>query len=81
MRTTLTLDEDLAAKLKEEMRRSGESFKRTVNRILRQGFEAPGPDQLARPFRIQPRDLGLKPGIELDNVAELLEDLEGPAHR
>jgi hypothetical protein len=33
-------------------------------------------------FRITPRDLGnLKPGLPLDNVAELIEQIEGPLHR
>ena len=40
MRTTLTLEEDVAAKLKAETRRTGRSFKETVNEILRLGFNA-----------------------------------------
>ena len=38
MRTTLTLDEDVARQLKERARRSGESFKEVVNSVLRQGL-------------------------------------------
>ena len=41
LRTTLTLDEDVAAKLREETRRRNTSFKETVNACLRRGLEAP----------------------------------------
>jgi len=35
-----------------------------------------------QPFRVGARDLGrLKPGLSLDNIAELVEQLEGPLHR
>jgi hypothetical protein len=41
MRTTLTLDDDVEAKLRAEMRRSGSSFRETVNRVLRLGLNVP----------------------------------------
>lgn len=81
MRTTLTLDDDVAAKLKVEMQRRGSTFKETVNQFLRRGLEAPRPEELARPFRIEPRSLGLRPGVQLDDVAGLLDALDGPARR
>jgi predicted phage gp36 major capsid-like protein len=81
MRTTLTLDDDVAEKLKAEMRRRGTSFKETVNQCLRQGLERPRPEDLARPFRVEARSLGLRPGVQLDNVAGLLDALDGPTRR
>jgi len=82
MRTTVSLDDDVAAKLKAEMRRSGRSFKETINEILRRGLlprKQPGP---RRPFRVQARDLGaLRPGLSLDDVAGLLDRVEGEQHR
>lgn len=81
MRTTLTLDEDIAAKLKIEMQRRGATFKETVNDFLRRGLEAPRAEEQARPFRVEPRDLGLRPGVRLDDVAGLLDALDGPARR
>lgn len=78
MRTTLTLDDDVAAKLNAEMRRSGKSFKQTVNDTLRRALLAK-PVRRSAPFRVQARDLGRAlPGIGLDNVSDLLEQLEGP---
>ena len=38
MRTTLTLDEDVAAKLRAEARRSGRSFRDVVNDAIRRGL-------------------------------------------
>ena len=81
MRTTLTLDDDVAAKLKAETRRSGRSFRDTVNDILRRGLttrhSAP-----RSPFKVVTRDLGqLRPGLSLDSVADLIEQAEGPQHR
>lgn len=80
MRTTLTLDDDVVARLKAEMRRAGRSLRETVNDALREGLS---PRRHARkPFRVAARDLGqLQPGLSLDNVAELLERAEGPLYR
>ena len=37
MRTTVTLDEDVAALIDSERARTGETFQQTVNRLLRRG--------------------------------------------
>jgi len=79
VRTTLTVDDDAAAKLKAEARRSGRSFRDVVNEALRRGLTKRRSD--AVPFRVAARDLGLRAGVQLDNVAELLEQIEGPEHR
>jgi len=82
MRTTLTLDDDVAAKLKAETRRSGKSFKDVVNEYLRLGLYAKKTPPTGKPFRVEARDLGaLRPGLNLDNIGDLLEQLEGPVHR
>lgn len=77
MRSTITLDEDVASLLKQEMRKSGRSFKEVVNDRLRLGFTAE--KQPARkPFKVTPINLGLP---HYDKVEELLEHLEGPDYR
>ena len=78
MRTTLTLDDDIAALLKKEVRRSGEPFKQVVNRFLRLGLTASNPPT-RKPFRVTPINLGLP--RDFDKVEDLLEYLEGPEHR
>jgi Arc/MetJ family transcription regulator len=79
MRTTLTLDDDVAARLKR-LRQHGQ-FKDLVNQALRAGLE-----QLERkasptrhPYRLRP--VRLKPRrSDLDNIAEVLAETEGDAH-
>jgi hypothetical protein len=77
VRTTLTLDDDVAALLKKEARKSGEPFKQVVNRYLRVGLTAPKKAARKR-FVITPINLGLP---HYDKVEELLEYLEGPDYR
>jgi len=82
VRTTLTLDDDVAAKLQSEARRSGRPFREVVNDALRRGLAARRTSASRVPFKVVARDLGkLRPGLSLDNVAELLEQVEGPRHR
>jgi hypothetical protein len=82
MRTTLTLDDDVAAKLKAESRRAGRSFREVVNETLRRGLMSQRATGRRQPFAVEARDLGdLKPGLSLDNVAELIEQVEGSVFR
>lgn len=82
MRTTLTLEDDVAAKLRVEMRRTGKTFRDTVNEYLRRGLMSRRPEAAKTAFRIRPRDIGrLLHGLSLDNVGDLLERIEGPTHR
>lgn len=82
MRTTLTLDDDVAARLRAEARRTGRPFKQVVNECLRRGLLRPRRAAGRAPFRVVARDLGaLKPGLSLDNIGELLEVVEGPLGR
>ncbi|MBI4482065.1 MAG: hypothetical protein HY652_04145 [Acidobacteria bacterium] len=81
MRTTLTLDEDVAAKLKTETRKSGQSFRQTVNYFLRLGLNLRREMKHANRFVVRARPLGQRPGLNYDNIGELLEQLEGPTHR
>jgi hypothetical protein len=80
VRTTLTIDDDVAAKLKNEMRRSGTSFRETVNRALRRGLNQQASRRI-EPFVIRTRALGLRPGLDYDKVSDLLDQIEGPLHR
>ena len=80
MRTTLTLDDDVAARLKKEMRRSGVSLKQAVNDALRRGLQRDKREPLER-FEIRARPLGLRPGLNYDKVGDLLDQIEGPLRR
>jgi hypothetical protein len=75
VRTTLTLDDDVAAKLKAEARKSGEPFKQIVNRVLRTGLNVRAQATSIPPYKIKARSLGSE-GFNYDKVCELLEDGE-----
>lgn len=82
MRTTITLDEDVAARLKSLARRSGQAFRQVVNDTLRRGLARTARSAASAPFTVSARDLGcLRPGVNLDNIADLIEQVEGPVHR
>lgn len=80
MRTTLSLDDDVARLLDKESRKSGASFKEVVNHFLRLGLMVSKRPPRKR-FVVSPRKLGLPPGLTYDNVEQLLDAVEGPAHR
>jgi hypothetical protein len=68
--------------LKAETRRSGKSFRAVVNETMRRGLASRAAAVRPHPFTVKPRDLGaMKPGLSIDNIAELIEQVEGPLHR
>ena len=81
MRTTLTIDDDIAKLVEDEVRRSGDTFKGTVNRLLRQGLIASKNPEPRKRFVVTPRKMGLPPRLSYDSIPELLEKIEGPYHR
>jgi hypothetical protein len=82
VRTTITLDEDVAARLRSLSRRSGRAFREVVNDVLRRGLARPAEARGQARFRIVARDLGARrPGVSLDNIAELIDRVEGPLAR
>jgi hypothetical protein len=82
VRTTLTLDDDVAERLQAEARRSARPFKTVVNEFLRAGLAQRRAIAKADAFLIKPHDFGgLRPGLALDKIGVLLEELEGTHHR
>jgi hypothetical protein len=76
MRTTLSLDRDVAERLRLEMRRTGKGLKESVNEALRRGLALGGRPPRAPRFRVEPRAFGFKPGIDLDRLNQLADELE-----
>ena len=77
MRTTLTLDDDVAVQLERLRRARDVSLKELVNEALRRGLrDMNAPLKKAQAFRTQVFHMG-KPLVSLDNVAEALAYLEG----
>lgn len=78
MRTTLTLDEDLAERLRERAHRERRSFKAVVNEAVRVGLSAlsePGARGVA-PFTIEARHRGFRPGVDVARLNQLADELE-----
>jgi hypothetical protein len=77
MRTTLTIDDDVAARLKRiRQDEPDKPFKVVVNEVLRRGLNGEGPKPKKR-FRVEPFDVGLREGLSYDNIEELLDIVEG----
>ena len=81
MRTTLTLDDDVAAKLQTEARKAGQSFKETVNRLLRLALNTRREQPKMKPFKVRAWAMGVRPGLNFDKIEELLDHVEGPMRR
>ena len=79
MRTTLTLEKDVALALRAEARRSGRPLKRIVNDTLRAGLAA-RKAPAARRYRLTPVSLGgVVPGVDLDKALRLAGAVEDEA--
>lgn len=76
VRTTLTLDPDVAAKLKERARELRLSFKQVVNDALRRGL---GAAPVRKPYRMPAQALGVRPDVDLDKALALAAALEDAA--
>ena len=76
MRTTLTLDRDVADAIDREMKRRRESLKTVVNEGLRRGLGLAGKPPEPTRFKVEPRSLGMFPGIDPDKLNQLVDELE-----
>jgi hypothetical protein len=77
MRTTLTLDEDVADKLKREAERRGVSFKYVVNEALRNGLAArEGSVPRTRAYRVQVFGSPFRRGIDPMKLNQLSDEVE-----
>ena len=76
MRTTLTIDDDLAAQLEELRRREGLSLRAAVNELLREGIRQRMQPPRAKSYQMETRRLGLKAGIDPTKLNQLVDELE-----
>ena len=77
-RLTITIDDDVAARLEEVARRAGTAVEEVASDALRRGL----PAATATPRKLYEfppfTPLRLKPGIDIDHIEELLDLVEGP---
>jgi hypothetical protein len=81
VRTTLTIDDDVEALLRQRLRASGEPLKQAVNKYLRLGMQAEEKAPKQKPFKVKPFRFGLPKEFHIDSTSELLEKLDGPDWR
>ncbi len=74
MRTTLTLDDDIADFLREQARLLGRPFKQVVNDVLRRGM-SPVVREAPAPYRVNPIHSGLAPGVDPLKLNQLNDEL------
>ena len=76
MRTTLTLEPDVAREIKARMAAQKSTMKQVVNDALRRGLAAVDSAPAMKPFRVEPHSFGLRPGIDPDKLNQLVDELE-----
>jgi Arc/MetJ family transcription regulator len=76
MRTTITLDADVVRAVERLRRQRGLGLSEAVNELIRSGLRTRAPRSA---FHQRTHSLGLR--IDVRNVAEALEQLDGPAAR
>ncbi|NUM54254.1 MAG: DUF2191 domain-containing protein [Candidatus Hydrogenedentes bacterium] len=82
MRTTLTLDDDVAAALLQLRKSRNSTFKTVVNETLRDGlYELTQPRKENKPFRTRVFDMGPSLVGNLDNIGEVLAIAEGEDYK
>ena len=76
MRTTLTLDDDIADKLKQLAREENRSFKDVVNHVLKRGLTSPENRKPGSHFEVKAHRGGFRPGIDPGRLNQLNDQLE-----
>lgn len=79
MRTTVTLEPDVARLLNDHARRTRKSFKETLNTAVRLGLRRTSASPATQPFTIEARPMGLKAGVDDRRFGALLDELEADA--
>jgi len=72
MRTTITLDDDVAAAISQLQRERGVGVSGAVNELIRNGLTVPRPER-----RFVQRTSAMQARIDVTNVAEAIEVLDG----
>lgn len=81
MRTTLTIDDDVAVRIDERRRRDGQSLKQVVNLLLREGLRSDRRTPAAKEYRTKPHPLAMRPGFDALRLNQLVDELEIDTHR
>lgn len=75
MRTTLTLEPEIAERLQQEAARGGRSFKAVVNEALRRGLGFDPPAR-TKPYRVTAHSSRFQPGLDHGKLNQLVDEIE-----
>ena len=76
MRTTITVDPDVEQLLRAAMEATGQSLKATLNEAVRRGLAGIAVQASEPRFKVEPRPMGLRAGIDPTKLGDLADDLE-----
>jgi hypothetical protein len=79
MRTTVTLDPDVAKLLEEEEARQRKSFKEVVNDAIRRGLAPQARQRDRQSYRVRPHKTTLRAGLDAVGFNRLVDELEDEA--
>ena len=79
MRTTLTLDPDVARMIEEEVHRVRKPLKQVVNEALRRGLTSSAGRPAPKPYRVRVHRTVLRPGLDRGRLNALADELEDVA--
>jgi len=76
MRTTITLEPDVAEKIRQAGRSGTRSQKQIINEALRRGLQTGGEMEKPKPFKIAPFDSPFRAGIDTARLNQMVDELE-----
>ena len=76
MKITLTIDPDVELLLQREMRRTNQDLTAVVNEALRIGLDFRSKPPRAARYQVEPHAFGFKPGVDVDRLNQLADELE-----
>jgi Arc/MetJ-type ribon-helix-helix transcriptional regulator len=79
MRTTVTLDPDVARMIDEEVHRQRKTFKQVVNEAIRRGLSSTGFRRSGKRHRVVAHHSKLRPGFDRASPNHLADELEDRA--
>ena len=77
MRTTLNIDSDVLERARAVSAKLRAPFKTVINEALRAGLDQVQQTAKRRPYKTEPHAMGLRAGMNIDNIQELLAQVEG----
>lgn len=75
----MTLDPEVAARVKSEIRRSGRSLRSVINDALKRGLGMRSQNPRPPRFEVHPHPFGFRAGIDLDRLNQLADELDAAA--